>query len=218
MPTIAQLITIVILLVPGFLAIQVFSRLTPTKKLDAFDGSVLSVVFTLLIHGIYTTTYSYLHTDCILELIKHIKQQTWSSGMSRMIGFYTIGLLLFSIITGYFIAVLKSGGRIRTFITALGFENSRSENLWDEIIDLYKYKKTTPVIIMHFEEESYAGWIYRASFDLIKTDTKQIVIRKPLHKEKEGEWKELDVPFVFLDLKNVKAVYFLNGDEITDIK
>lgn len=216
-PTAAQLITIVILLVPGFLSIQVFSNLTPTKKLSSFDATVLSIVFSLLIHGTYTICFAYLNTDCVNELMDMIAKKRWSEQMFRLVGFYTFGLLLYSVLLGYGFAYVKEKGRLYRFIHWLGFDYSQHENLWDEVIYLYKLKGKTPVIIVHMEGESYAGSVHRASFDLVKSERKELILLNPRYKKETDDiWTKLTVDLVYLDMGEIKSVHYVNGDHILD--
>lgn len=218
-PTAAQLITIVILLVPGFLSIQVFSKLTPTRRLSNFDATVLSIIFSLIIHGTYTLLYSYWHNDCIRALIESFNKKQWSTQLTRFMGFYIIGLFIYSILIGILLAVVKEKGRFHKFVHWLGFQYSDHENLWDEMTNLYLLHNVTPVVIIQFEEESYAGWVYRASIDLEKNERREIILANPRYKKNSDEeahvWREMKVEYIYLDLNAARSIQYVNGDLVT---
>jgi hypothetical protein len=218
-PTSAQLITIVVLLVPGFLSIQVFSKLTPSRRPSTFDATVLSIIFSLFIHGTFTTLYSFIHIDLVTQLIESIKAKDWSSSLSLFILKYLIGLFLWAIFVGWILALIKDKGRFHKFINWLGFQYSDHENLWDEMIYLYSIKGETPIVIIHFEDNSFAGWIFRASFDLDKNERKEIVLSNPRSKKADSEeWTEMDVELIYLDLSEATSIEYVNGDLILDSK
>ncbi|MGN7485055.1 DUF6338 family protein [Priestia megaterium] len=217
-PTAAQLITIVILLVPGFLSIQVLSKLSPSRRLSTFDATVLSIILSLFIHGTFTTLFTYWNINCVNDLVNYVKNNQWSTELSRLLIFYLLGLLAYSIFVGFLLALLKDKGRFHKFIHWLGFNYSEHENLWDEVMYLYSIKGETPIVIIHFEESSYAGWVYRASFDLEKNERKEIILSNPRHKKSGNDWNVMKVDLIYLDLSEVTSIEYINSELVLQSK
>ena len=217
-PTAAQLITVVILLVPGFLSIQVLSKLCPTRRLSNFDATVLSIIFSLIIHGTFTTLFIFWNFDSVHGLEIYIKNNDFIPGLSFLLIIYLFSLIAYSILLGYLLALLKDKGRFHKFIHWLGFNYSEHENLWDEIMYLYNLKNQTPIVIIHFETESYAGWVYRASFDLEKNERKEIVLSDPRYKKSDDEWNMMNIDLIYLDLSGVTSIQYVNSELIMSSK
>lgn len=106
-PTFAQLVFIVVLLVPGFITIKTFTYLIPTKKQNAFDMTVSSIAFTLFIHGIYTTLMLYIYNKSVNTLLSDITNHKWSFESSKLLIIYLPILLLVSFILGITLAYFK---------------------------------------------------------------------------------------------------------------
>ncbi|MBG9813705.1 hypothetical protein ABD68_19620 [Bacillus endophyticus] len=217
-PTATQLITVVILLVPGFISIQVLSILCPTRRLSTFDATVISIIFSLLIHGTFTLGFIHLHTDTFNDLIHYIKSNKWPTGLSSSLILYLLGLLIYSVIIGTILSFLKSNGRFHKFIHYIGFNYSEHENLWDEMMYLYNINGETPVLIIHFEKESYAGWVYRASFDLEENERKEIILSNPRYKDSDGEWSIMQNDLLYLDLSEVSSIEYIGSKHILNSK
>jgi uncharacterized membrane protein required for colicin V production len=213
-PTAVQLTTIIILLVPGFLSIQIYQKLTQTKKRDSFDSTILSVVFTLFIHGLYTTNFYYYKLTQVNTLIGEMTKKQLSHSSITLAIFYIIGLFICSVALGLLAFVIKDKGRY--YIIAKKFGASLPfENLWDEVMFLFSIKKTAPLVIIEFKDKNYAGQIHRSSFDLNKNDRKEaILINAKFIDDTMAEWEDCETEVVYLDLSDVVAIYFSNGKKI----
>jgi Family of unknown function (DUF6338) len=217
-PSATQLITVVILLVPGFISIQVLSLLCPTRRLAIFDATVTSIIFSLLIHGTFTLGFIHLHTDAFNDLIQYIGSSKWPTGLYSSLILYLSGLLIYSIIIGMILSFLKNKGRFHKFIHHIGFNYSEHENLWDEMMYLYSIKGETPILIIHFEKESYAGWVYRASFDLEKNERKEIILSNPRYKVSDGGWGIMQNDLLYLDLSDVSSIEYIGSKHLLNSK
>ncbi|MEW4368966.1 DUF6338 family protein [Paenibacillus kandeliae] len=218
-PTAAQLITIIILLVPGFLSMQVASKFSPTKKLSTFDSTVLSIIFSLIIHMIYTLAFIYLNMNWFNRLLLFFKTSIWSSSLTIFMLIYLIGLIISSVLSGYILATFKNNGRLYKLIKRIGFDYYHHENLWDEMINIYSLEKQTPLVIINYEDNSYAGWIYRASFDLEKNERKEIILAQARYKNREDtNWTALMSDLVYLNLAEAKSIEYVNGSKILKSK
>ncbi|MGR5983906.1 DUF6338 family protein [Bacillus cereus] len=218
-PTIAQLYAVIILLVPGFICIKIYSKLTPTKKREAFDFTVLSVTVTLAIHTIYTGLLSYLFISHVNTIITEVANKQISNETIKWIAIYSIGLIIFTVIVAVFLAFIRDKGRLYKFIKFFNFTASPFDNLWDEIVFIYSLEKEAPLIIIHFEDESYAGYLHRSSFELDKSNTKEIILAKPKYRHKEDEsWQICKESMIYLNLDDVKSIRFFNGDILLNSK
>jgi len=214
LPNFFQIISIVILLVPGFLSIQIYKKLIPSKSMSNLDSTILSVVFTLIIHGLYTTIFSYFFINNVNILLKEVTDKNISTPSIIFILLYLVGLFIISCILGLLAFIIQNKGRFYKLLKKMGV-NLPFENLWDEVMYLYYINNTAPLVIIDFEDISYAGQVHRSSFDLDKNDRKEIILTKAKFITKTmHSWEECDTNFVYLDVSEVEKIYLSNGKEI----
>ncbi|MFC9778412.1 DUF6338 family protein [Paenibacillus chitinolyticus] len=216
--TFVQLIFIVVLLVPGFITIKTFTYLVPSKKSNSFDLTVASISFTLLIHGLYTTLMLNIYHDSLNNLIHDVTNKQWSYESSKLLLIYLPILLVVSLVLGIILGYLKDIAWIMRIKKIFGFHHSPFENLWDEIMFIYDHNNVVPNIIVHFEDTSYFGQVHRTTFDMEKSDKKEIVLSDPKYMNDSDDWQDCNVKLIYLDLKDAKSIYLVNGEKIIESK
>ncbi|PEN67152.1 DUF6338 family protein [Bacillus toyonensis] len=152
-------------------------------------------------------------------VFNEITDKQISIGGIQWIGIYSGGLIIFTIVVSIVLAFIRDKGRLYKIMKFFKFTASPFDNLWDEIVFIYSLEKQAPVIIVHFEEESYAGYLHRSSFELDKSNTKEIILAKPRYRKKEDvNWQVCQENMVYLNLDDVKSIRFFNGDILLNSK
>jgi Family of unknown function (DUF6338) len=217
-PTYAQLIIIVILIVPGFAAIKIYQKLMPFKEKNVFDLSVSSIILTLFIHGIYTTLFIYKYNDKVNNIFNDLKyNSTISNTSAKWILIYFLALIAVIILIGWFLALVKNSGFFYKHAKRWGFQTSNFDNLWYELLYIYNINGKVPYIIVEFEDIAYAGAVDRSSFRFGNDEQKEITLVNPrMKKVSDEKFHKLNVEVVYLDLKDIKAIKFFNGEVLVN--
>ncbi|KMN65685.1 hypothetical protein VK96_25760 [Bacillus cereus] len=220
LPTYAQIILIVILIVPGFAVIKIYEKLIPSRRKDNFDLSVSSIILTLFIHVMYTAFFIFFFSDKVNIIIKDLTaKKEVSSTSSTWILIYLVLLIVLVVIIGFVLAFLKNKGISYRWAKKWGFQTSNFDNLWDELLYIYNVSGAPPTVSIEFEEVTYAGFVHRSSFTFGENENKEITLSNPHYKDSEMEsFKELDASLIYLDLKDVKSIKFVNGEILMDSK
>ena len=199
MPTNAQALLLVLLfIVPGFVLVEVDSRLRPSQKLAAFDKTVLSVLFSAILHafllwlillglwGFGVDLSGLLDADWAVDwLSKHV-------------------LLIYTWILIYFALSVAIAVR-------LGFKVSAVTGKWVPVLSrIVRSDKPNPVLVQMKNGDFYTGilGVIPADYDVLQSSAKDFTIRPPgRYKPKGKRWQKLqDGETVLLNTTNIDAI------------
>jgi hypothetical protein len=213
-PSYAQIILIVVLIVPGFAAIKIYQKLVPLKEKSAFDLSVSSIVLTLFIHSVYTTFFLYKFNSEVNTIIQDITVNKNLSNIStKWLLIYFITLIIIIFVVGSLLAFFKNSSLFYKSAKKLGFQTSAFDNLWYELLYIYEDADEEPYVIIEYEDMVYAGAIHRSSFKFGSTDNKEITLLNPrIKKIDEEKFSIAEVPLIYLNLEEIKSIKFFNGE------
>lgn len=192
------LLLLLVFIVPGFVFVEVDTRRRPAQKLAAFDKTVISVLFSTIVHAVLLWPILFFLWLLSVDLAR-LLDPTWLFGClaSHVLLAYT-GLLL------YFLVCIA----IAVFC---GVKVGVVTRTWTPVFSrVIKRDKPNPVLIQMKNGDFYTGILgtIPADYDVLQGPAKDFTITPPgRYKPHEKRWQKLqDGEVVLLNTANVDAI------------
>jgi len=192
------ILLILVFIVPGFVFVEVDARLRPAQKLGAFDRTVVSVLFSTILHGFVVWLICVVLWFISFDLAK-LFDATWLADWSRK---HT--LLVYTSLLSYFLLSMTiaiwCGARIGIL----------TRGWMPVILRVVEKDKINSVLVQMKNGDFFTGLLDKipADYDVLQSPAKDFTIRAPgRYKPKGQPWQNREeTEVILLNTSNVDAI------------
>jgi len=202
MPTnIQALALLLVFIVPGFLFVEVDTRRRPAQKLGAFDKTILSILFSTLLHA------AFLFLILAVLRLFEFDLATLLDGAWFMTWIRDHLLLSYVCILLYSLVCLGMA-------TLCGISVGTITRTWTPVLSrVVRRDKANPVLVQMKNGDYYTGILgmIPADYDVLQSPAKDFTIRPPGRYKPNGQgWQNLqEAEVIVLNTSNVDAIRFM---------
>lgn len=199
-----DIISLLIYLLPGFLAKQIYNHYYPVKTKSDFSETAWSLFFGIIIYFVV-----FIIDTRIFRGFLEIQKQGFPSFKS------VIALVVVAVIFGYFLVIRD---RLRARIDGKKFFTApKSPSVWAEAVKKAALNGEWAFVFMN-DKSVYRGWIREYIYDPNADYQDFLLIQATRYDSNLNKLYDITDGSVYIDNRNVSRIEFVKGTPINDIE